>query len=98
MADDLRLVRVTFRHVGYVWATPDEVSRAVTGRPHPHFPGVTVGDGDALLALAARVVDKAEDYPTAEVVQGDEDGWVGVEDWHDVPAHPAATDRENNRG
>lgn len=92
MADDLQLVRVTARRVGYVWATRSEVERAVVGAPNKYF-GCSI-DGDALLALAGRVEQWADDYPTTDLVEIDDEGEpVGVEDWHDVPPRPEAVAR-----
>lgn len=91
MSDDLRLVRITVEHVGYVWATPSEVDQAVIGFPSLRFPDVTNIDGDVLFDLARRCEhDMVADQASAELVQEDEDGWVGVEDWHNVPARPGA--------
>lgn len=92
MSGDLRLVRITRHEVGYVWATPYEVEKAVTGWKDPDLPGVTVVDGDALLSLNFRIPDRnvVASHVTAEVVENDEDGDpVGVEDWHIIPEHPA---------
>ena len=90
MSDELRLVRVRVEHIAYVWASPAEVHRAVVGSPDLRMPGVTNIDGDALLDLVRRCASDLQiaENAFAELVEKDEDGWVGVEDWHIIPAHP----------
>lgn len=92
MAADLRLVRITRHQVAYVWATPREIERAVTGWTDPSSPDGRTVDGDALLALNARIPDRdvVDSHVTAEVVEPTEDGLsgVGIEDWHIVPHRP----------